>query len=38
MDYLLFAVIGYLLYPFINVGIKLFRNAWIEYKKQTDAE
>jgi len=34
MEYVLGITIGYLLRPVIDVGVKIFKNAWIEYKNQ----
>jgi len=34
MWYLFYFLLGYFLNPFIDVAMKIFKNAWIEYKNQ----
>jgi hypothetical protein len=34
MTYLIGVMMGLILRPFLDIAIKIFRNAWIKYKKQ----
>jgi hypothetical protein len=35
MGYVLCVILGYFLYPIVDISKKILKNAWTEYKKQS---